>query len=282
MRLQSNANAAALAGVADLFTTVNTISAPSPTLKNAALYYSGAVSTDANYNASMGTVTATVTTPCLNELLANTTCSASGNIPNAVVVQESAQVPTYFMSLIPGGAKTLLATATATASPGGYTQPWNLAIILDGTPSMAVTDPNCNGLSYEQCALQAVMQMLSQITPCAGGVASCISDSGHALIRVSLFSFPNADTGSVNDDITCGGTPTGDLYTLPKIPTSDLTLTGTPSTAGYVPITYTTGTGKSPTSFTATYLITLPSGSPSTDDPDQYGFSSDFYPGSGG
>jgi hypothetical protein len=103
---------------------------------------------------------------------------------------------------------------------------------------------------------------------------------------VSLFTFPNVDTGSVNNDITCGGTADEDQYTLPNIPTTNNLLTGTPSTAGYVPIKYslTTGTGKSATttSFTATYQITLPSGSPSTTDPDANGFSSDFYPGSGG
>jgi hypothetical protein len=284
--LQSDANAAALASVPYLFTTVNTTTTPSTVLKNAALQYSGVTSTDYNYNPSMGTVTPSVTTPCKDALLSATTCSASGNIPNAVVVSLQAQVPTYFMSLIPFGPKTLLVGATATASPGGATQPWNLAIILDATHSMASTDPNCSSMTYEQCALNGIMQMLTQINPCADGVTNCNSASGQALIRVSLFSFPNVDTGSVNNDITCGGSATEDQYTLPKIPTTNNLLTGTPSTAGYVPIKYTltTGTGKSATttSFTATYQITLPSGSPSTTDPDQYGFSSDFYPGSGG
>jgi hypothetical protein len=281
--LQSDANAAALASVPYLFTTVNTTSTPSTVLKNVALQYSGAVSTDYNYNSSMGTLTPSVTTPCMDTLLANTTCSATGNVPNAVVVNLQAQVPTYFMSLIPGGPKTLLVGATATASPGGATQPWNLAIILDATHSMSSTDPNCSSMTYEQCALNGIMQMLTQINPCAGGVTSCNAASGQALIRVSLFSFPNVDTGSVNNDITCGGSATEDLYTLPKIPTSNGQLTGTAITsganAGYVPIKYTPTTGSA---WTATYQITLPSASPSTTDPDKYGFSSDFYPGSGG
>ena len=69
------------------------------------------------------------------------------------------------MRLIPGGPKTMPASATATASPGGATQPWNLAIILDGTHSMSGTDPNCNNLTYEQCALNGVMQMLTKSLP---------------------------------------------------------------------------------------------------------------------
>jgi hypothetical protein len=282
--LQSDANAASLAAVPYLFTTNNTTSTPSDTLKQAALMYSGDVSTHYNYNASMGTITATVSTPCYDKLLANTTCAASGNNPNAVVVNEQAQVPTYFMSMIPFGPKTLLVGATSTASPGGTTQPWNLAIILDGTKSMASTDSLCSAgssLTYEQCALNGIMQMLTNISPCVGGVV-CNAATGKALIRVSLFTFPNVDTSTVNNDITCGGSAKEDLYTLPKIPTADGTLTGTPITsgvnAGYVPIKYTTPTP----AWTATYQITLPSSSPSTTDPDQYGFSSDFAPGSGG
>ena len=290
--LQSNANAAALASVPYLFTTLNTVSAPSTVLQDAALFYSGAVSTDANYNASMGTVTPAVTTPCLNSLLASTTCSAVGNVPNAVVVTLQAQVPTYFMRLIPGGPKTMPASATATASPGGATQPWNLAIILDGTHSMSGTDPNCNNLTYEQCALNGIMQMLTEINPCASGVTNCTASSGQALIRVSLFTFPNVNTNTVADEINCSGSTTETLYTMPKIPTTNYQLTGTPITSGansgYVPITY-TPPGLS--AWTSTYQVTLPlgspypsypSGSPSTADPDKNGFSSDFYPGSGG
>ena len=82
-QLQASANAAALAGVKDLYTTVNTKSAASQTLINDAVAYS-ASSSGANYNAALPTVTTDVSTPCINALMPTTTCAASGNVPNVV------------------------------------------------------------------------------------------------------------------------------------------------------------------------------------------------------
>ena len=94
-------------------------------------------------------------------------------------------------------------------------------------------------------------------------MTNCTASSGHALIRVSLFTFPNVNTNTVTDDINCSGSTTGTLYTMPKIPTSTYQLTGTPITSGansgYVPITY-TPPGLS--AWTSTYQVTLPLGSP--------------------
>lgn len=276
--LQANANAAALAAVPYLYSTVNTVSTPSTVLKNAALLYSGAASSDYNYKPTMGTITPTVATPCYDVLLSNTTCSKSGNNSNAVVVNLTSQVPTTLMRLF--GVKMLNVGATATGSPGSITQPWNLAIILDGTNSMNTTDSNCSSMTEEQCALNGISQMLTKINPCGASGTNCTAASNQALVRVSLFTFPNVDTGSVANDITCGGKATEDLYTLPRIPTTGYTLTGTPLlTSGYVPIKYTPPAG---TAYTATYQVTYPSASPSTTDPDVNGFSSDFFPGSGG
>jgi Flp pilus assembly protein TadG len=115
-QLQGAANAAALAAVGDLYTSVNTVSAASTTLTNDALAYSASTG-GANYNASLPTVTTTVTTPCITALMPTTTCDKSGNIPNAVKVKETASVPTLFIKLL--GVSSLKVGATATAAPKG-------------------------------------------------------------------------------------------------------------------------------------------------------------------
>jgi Flp pilus assembly protein TadG len=278
-QLQNAANAAALASVPDLFTTVNTTTAPSTTLTNDAMNYTGATSADANYNPTMGTVTATVTTPCLNALLPATTCGAVGNVPNAVIVKETAQVPTFFMRLF--GIKTLNVGATATASPGGSTQPWNLAIVLDATPSMNTNDPNCGKkVTHEQCALNGIMNLLALVNPCRGSATNCNAGGNMASVRVSLFTFPNVLTTSVAAD-TCGsGSPTGAAYTLPPIPAAfTLTPANNPSLAGYTPIEYKGNISSTTKLWTGTYQVTPPSATPTTTDPDANGFSSDFFPG---
>jgi hypothetical protein len=173
------------------------------------------------------------------------------------------------------GVPSLTVHATATALPKGKTkQPYNIAIILDGTPSMASTDSNCEGNSEEQCALNAIESLLTHISPCAGSV-SCTADSDNAIDRISLFSFPNVSTTDVTKDKDCSGTPSWMNYTFPKIPTSDGTPTGNALTTGYKPISYDSGATY------ATYQITAPSGT-SGKDPDANGFSSDYSPGSGG
>jgi Flp pilus assembly protein TadG len=278
-QLQKAANSAALASVPDLYTTVNTPSAASTTLINDAMQYSGATNTDANYSKTLGTVSVSVTTPCLNSLMPGTTCSAVGNVPNAVVVRETAQVPTFFMSIF--GVKKLNVAATATASPGGSTQPWNLAIILDATPSMIQKDPNCTANSAEQCALNGVMQLLTLVSPCLGGAASCTASSNMASVRVSLFAFPNVSSTTVSADYCGGGSPTGEPYTLPPIPPAFNEVAKDPSLAGYTPIQYKGSYSPRSTTkkWTGTYQITPPSATPTTTDPDANGFSSDFYPG---
>jgi Flp pilus assembly protein TadG len=267
-QLQGAANAAALAAVTDLYTTVNTVSTASSTVIADATAYS-ASSGGANLISGLSVAT-TVTTPCISAIMPTTTCSASGNVPNAVRVKETASVPTYFMRLL--GVSTLQVGATATAAPKG-TNPWNVAIILDTTGSMGQTDSNCSGNTAEQCAMNGIETLLTKIRPCIAGT-SCAPNSSNTWVRVSLFAFPNVPTTAVADDYTCSGTPSTTVYTLPNVPT------GTNSTAGYTPLKYTSlsaggGTVKVATS---TYQITPPN----TGNADANGFLSDFYPGSTG
>jgi hypothetical protein len=291
--LQSAANAAVLASVDELYlsSTTSYASAPSPDVINAAHLYDASPAgtsqpdgstqavTGRNYNPNMGTVFTTVTTPCLGtQLVGVSSCGASNwnNEANAVRVKETAAVPTTLMQLF--GVHTLTVGAIATALPKGQTQPYNIAIILDATLSMGNTDPNCSGSTEEQCALKAVESMLAKIYPCIN-TPSCTASSSTAVAadRVSIFSFPNVSTTTVGYDETCGGTPTFMPYTLPKIPATYNPVASDPSILGYQPISYNGGTTY------ATYQVTPPPTTPSTSsDPDVNGFSSDWYPGSGG
>ena len=106
--------------------------------------YSAGATTDENYNSSLGVITPTVTPICLNMLMTGTTCSASGNVPNAVKVTETATINTMLMRVL--GFKTITVNATAIASMQGKAQPWNVAIIVDTTGSMSNTDTNCGSV----------------------------------------------------------------------------------------------------------------------------------------
>lgn len=291
--LQAAANASALAATPALYDGGSTSSSPSTSLVKLAQEYDASPASlntayganGYNYDPSMGSVTTTITAPCLNsQLVGVTSCSASNwnNQSNSVRINESVNMPTYFMRIF--GINSLNMSATATALPKGQTKPFNVAIILDSTPSMVNTDPNCNGKTYEQCGLAAVESMLSAINPCLNQSSTgctAASSSNVAAVRISIFTFPNVLTTNVNSttnvEASCG-TPQYAWYTFPKIPPSMITK-ATGYNFGYTPVTYSKSGG---TTYTATYQITPPSTSPATADPDQFGFSSDFFPGSNG
>jgi len=92
------------------------------------------------------------------------TCTSSTSPVNAVRVQETASIPTHFMAIF--GVKSLTVTAIASASMQGKPQPWNVAIILDTTGSMASKDSNCSNVTEFQCAANALELMLAKLNPC--------------------------------------------------------------------------------------------------------------------
>jgi Flp pilus assembly protein TadG len=271
--LQNTANAAALAAAGYVYTSQDA-SVNTTTMAN---QYS-AMSGDKNaYSAS--TVHTYVSTKCLNMLMPKGASCATGSAPNSVKVIQTTAVPTTFMGLL--GMKALNVAATATASMQGSSLPWNVAIIVDGTGSMATTDSNCNNLTQFQCALSGVQSLLEATNPCPINVSSCSGSSAN--VRVSLFTFPNVLTAvngakpvvagntydSIADEIACGGTPAtwtsynvqplAAPYTLP-VPGATLpvyTSANAPSTydVGLTYLRYTTG-GGSPTTWDATYQIT--------------------------
>jgi Putative Flp pilus-assembly TadE/G-like len=231
-QLQNAANASALAASGYVY-----YSQSSSTNSSTVASQFGAASGDENYSSSLGTVSSTVTTKCLNLLMpSGQTCSTSSPA-NAVQVINSAKIKTYFMALF--GKPSLTVWAVATASMQGQSQPWNVAIIVDGTQSMSTTDSNCGGLTEFQCALSGVQTFLAHTNPCPSGLSSCTP--AQAQLRVSLFAFPNLDTtGGFSDTNTCAGPFTNEVYTLP-----------TTSATTYSPIKY-TGTS----AITATYQMT--------------------------
>lgn len=279
--LQNAANAAALAGAPLVYSGGSTIQVPSSQVQTAATAYSASgpsTPPNANYDPSMGTVITTVSTPCITALMsAPATCSNTGNVPNAVRVVESAAVPTYFMSYF--GTRTLNVQATATAAPTGV-KPTNVAIILDTTPSMNSSDPNCSGQTAEQCALSGIRSFLEMLKPCAAGLDSCDVTTPQAFTRVSLFSFPNVPayqsgiSGSVDNYWTCSKQAVAYPYTLPTV-----------GVVGYTPAKYsganaTNGNpnaGKYAATFTATYQATPAN----VGGADANGFLSDFYSAKG-
>jgi Flp pilus assembly protein TadG len=229
--LQNSANAAALAAAEYVYTSSTATVNP---ITEANQYGPG--SGGENAQPGLSNVTTTVTTECLNLLMPTGQACGSGSPANALKVVNSTGVKTFFMGLF--GVPTLTVGATATASMQGQANPWNVAIIVDGTQSMSTADSNCGGLTEFQCALGGVQAFLGATNPCPAGVTTCTLST--SILRVSLFSFPNLSTASgFSASNTCAGPFTNEVYTLP-----------TTTATTYAPIQY---TGAS--AITATYQL---------------------------
>jgi Flp pilus assembly protein TadG len=252
-QLQNYANAAVLAAAGLVYNTSSTNNATT-----VATLYSASAG-NKNVNPSLGTVTTTVSTVCLNILEpAGSSCGSSGE-PNAVRVVQKATVNTYFMKIFK--VPQLKVAATATASMQGQAQPWNVAIIIDATGSMSTNDTNCGSNVTEfQCALNGIKAMLASTNPCKSGATSCTN--ANANFHVALFAFPEVSTATVTKENACSSfsTPAFLIYALPLT-----------TATSYTPITYWENSNHSNT-FTATYEVTL-----GASDADANGFVSNYY-----
>ena len=137
-QLQSATDAAALAGAEQL---------PNSTASTYAQNYSAGAGGANVYNwMPTNKVTVTITPKCLTSLTnAGMACVAPANA-NALQVTESFNVPTYFAKLF--GISQIPVASQSTASMRGSTSiPYNVAIIVDTTASMASTDSDsqCGG-----------------------------------------------------------------------------------------------------------------------------------------
>lgn len=112
---------------------------------------------------------------------------------NAIKVTQKATVQLWFGGLIGVRQMNIAAVSTAVMK-GGSNIPYNLAIIVDTTGSMATTiknDKNCT-TSQIECAVQGVTAMLENMDPCYLG-ASCSASTPY-VDDVALFVFPAPST----------------------------------------------------------------------------------------
>jgi len=174
-QLQVQADAAALAAAETL---------PNSTYSTVGTNYSGA-SGDKNTNSGISIGTPTITPLCLTTVTAwGIPCSSTS--PNAIQVTETYSVPTLFAQLL--GKPSIPVSATSTASKG-RPQPYNIAVVLDTTPSMTTTDSSCNNETQLQCAVVGIQQLLKGLEP--------------TLDTVSLFTFPNIYTTDASTEYGC-------------------------------------------------------------------------------
>jgi Flp pilus assembly protein TadG len=219
-QLQASTDAAALAAAHALQTSTYAAVAQS---------YSAALG-QKNAYAGISVGTPTVTPLCLATVTSwGNPCTDVATNPNAVSVSETATIPTFFAGVL--GIKTMTVSATSTAAKGAKPLPYNIAIVLDTTPSMDYDDYSC-GATQLQCATKGVQQLLTGLAP--------------SLDSVSLFTFPNITTDSVSDDYDCSSSsPTVGPYTFPSTTATSLST-----------MPYTTGTGKNASTAQMTYQVT--------------------------
>jgi Flp pilus assembly protein TadG len=160
----------------------------------------------------LSTVTNTLNVPC------STSTGATGGY-NALKVTQTAQIPLWFGGLI-GMTKLNVSANAEAAMRGGTNTPWNIAIIVDTTASMAQNDNgNQCDLEQVQCALLGVTALLQDLYPCALG-ANCTTSTAY-VDSVSLFAFPAMTTATVSKDYVCKtSNPTIVAYTFPNPPSS--------------------------------------------------------------
>jgi len=224
-QLQNSTDAAALAGAQSL---------PGSAAATAAAAYSSA-SGGKNVYANLQNVTITTTIKCLNTLInQGIACVAPGN-GNAMQVKQTADVPMYFAQLF--GVRKVTVTSTATAAMrGASSSPYNVAIIVDSTASMATQDTDC-GNTRLGCALAGVRVLLQDLDPCGASLATCgtitSGNVANSVDRVSLFTFPNVTVGTASSEYDCSSSnPTIPVYSLPSATATTYAPTGS-STSTY-------------------------------------------------
>jgi Flp pilus assembly protein TadG len=195
--LQSSTDAAALAGGYNI---------PNSTAKATARQYS-ALTGDKN---ASGKIHATMVSgypklKCLASTAVAGNCAGNelAGGANAIQVEQTAAVPTYFLRLF--GVNSIQVTTLATASAkGGSDQKLNVMVILDATGSMGSKDTTCglgNNSTREQCALAGVQALLQGLNP--------------SLDYVGLMTFPGiVNSSQASNDYTCGSSspPTAQMY----------------------------------------------------------------------
>jgi hypothetical protein len=233
-QLQASTDAAALAGAY----AMSLPTATTTSVKTTTTAFSS-VSPGVNVNPNLPAATISITLECLQRVVnMGVQCSASPTGDNAIVVTQTALMQTTFIRALGAFglkmAQSLTLNTTATAAMRGATNAqYNVALVLDTTASMGSNDSDAScGTTRIKCALSGVQTLLQSLSPCT---PSSTSTSCTGFDQVSLFTFPNVEADTAQNDYTC---PTSN----PKIPPYS---TPTPGAAWVAP----TGTA-------ATYQIT--------------------------
>lgn len=219
--LVASTDAAALAGAQGL--------PSSSTATSQANTYSSA-SSDKNAYGNLTGVTVTSATPLCLTTLKNEgiACNTSLGIYNAIQVVQTANILMTFANTFGTSSVTLTATSTA-AARGAISQPYNIAVIMDQTGSMAsgadsCTDPS-TGTSYSNrnsCSLVGLKTLLLNIAPCTANYTTCPSGGTNAVDMVSVFVFPNFqyNTGANAYTGSCSSFTAASSYSFPYLGTS--------------------------------------------------------------
>ncbi len=206
--LQATTDAAALAAAHAVRTATTVAQITGPT--GVAATYSAGLG-GYNQRSTLPSVNVTSTLKCLTTLQ-NQGIACIGTLPyNAVQVTASSVLPMYFAGIL--GHRTLTISTTSTASTrGGSPRPSNIAVIIDTTLSMNITDSNC-GTTAMQCALNGFQILLQNLSPCASYQSSCAGGSSNSPFdEVSLFTFDNVSVGTVGLYTSCTSPMPGPSY----------------------------------------------------------------------
>src|ERR1039457_1249758 len=213
--LQASTNSAALAGAAGL-----------PNQTTAATWATNysSIATDKNADGIMTVLPTGITTSFYcSTTVSNwgTPCQDNnGNFistgANAMVVTQTAKVPTWLAGMF-GVPNFNISTKATAAMAGGQYTPDNIAILVDTTASMSSNDPGtqtaCSNKSQIACALLGAQKLLGELNPCSSGTP-CTSGS-LPVNTVSLFVFPAVSSATKSNDYICPTTnPTIEPYTF--------------------------------------------------------------------
>jgi len=226
-QLQAATDAAALAGAKQVYA--------SNAAATAAAY--AAVTGGANTYSSLQNVTIATGFPkleCLTTVQNMGVLCEGPNTANAIQVQETATIPTFFAQIFGVSQMNLRATATAAK---GKAIPLNVALLIDTTLSMNDNDPSC-GATQMQCAMTGAETLLQGLAP--------------SIDAVSVFTFPNVDPTTVQNDQSCSP-PQSQNPSFYSTPTSGLA-TALPYTFATIPSN--SNTNYTPSPGTGTYQVT--------------------------
>ncbi|MGE0668696.1 MAG: pilus assembly protein TadG-related protein [Sphingomonadales bacterium] len=178
-QLQNATDQAALAGASQVYQSAGSSTATS---------YSA---TTGNKNMPQGVSVSMVSgypqVKCLSSIGLPCAGSPSGN---AIVVMQTATIPTFFARIF--GKDTVSITTQATAAAAGSSpKPYNIALIIDTTGSMDTNDGYCGGTTRTRitCAKLGGQEVLKGMYP--------------SMDSVALFTFPGVTSASKNKHYNC-------------------------------------------------------------------------------